>query len=101
MTQVKRAYNRRDAGQTRSEILEIIRTIPDCTAKEIASLMPHVKATTVISAIHVAKLEGVIQINGSKPVPIGNGVVRSAATYGLSDNPTPRSEEHTSELQSH
>lgn len=76
-------------GDTRAEVLEIIREMPNLTSPEIATLMPHVNKQTVMCMINYLKKTGVVTVGGKKDRTGEGGWVRAIPTYTLSTNPTP------------
>lgn len=76
-------------GNTRAEVLEIIREMPGLTSSEIASLMPHKNKVTVASTVFHLKQEGVIEVSGKKDTVSKDGRPKPILTYTLSTNPTP------------
>lgn len=77
------------AGNTRAEVLEIIREMPGLTSTEIATLMPHRNKNTVASTVFNLKNEGVIEVSGQKDAVGKDGRPKPTPVYTLSANPTP------------
>ncbi len=70
------------------EILEIIRELPNITAREIYTFVPHIPKGTVSSTLHGLKMQGIVVKSGYKTLPTASGD-RPFDTYVVSDNPTP------------
>ena len=82
---------------TRAEVLEIIRTIPEVTSSEIRELMPHVTVGAVTSMVHWLKKRGDIENGTTKSKLKSDGVWLKVPTYKVSD--TPKRKAHTFKLK--
>jgi hypothetical protein len=70
------------------EVLEVVRTLPGITAREVYTFMPHVPKGTVSSILHSLKIKGTVIEEGTKTLDTASGP-RPFAAYMVSDSPVP------------
>lgn len=84
------AENTRNYGPTCSEILEIVRTMPGVTAKEVKDLMPHRSSSSVSSGLSKLYKLGAVACSEKVKRIKANGIPYYEAKYVLGDGTLPQ-----------
>lgn len=79
---------KRKNGNTREEVLEILRELPNSTSKEVSQLMPHTPYTSISSMINWLYRHGHIVRGEPKSVPNKMGKSITTPTYVINPDPT-------------